>query len=822
MKKSWVVAACVLTALMVGAPPADALTPAPEAPAGWLGSAGDPAGVLAAVEANTEKLPPEFGERLSLALPDGTLRVMVALTGRDAATDAFAEAATTTLRWYSDRPRFLGTVTPDQLRTLLGSPRVAFVDPDHPLDFSLAISATNIRARGTADAPAIWRLIPPTAGNRGSLVSQVAGLDVPTATGAGVTAAVVDSGIDATHRDFGGWDCKPAPYAPCQSRIKEATSIGHILGNDSLEPKDEPTTDLASGHGTHIAGTIAGNGFAARDAEVFASDITAYGGDGRPLGIAPQASLVSVKNGESQSAGLYLFALDWLLKHEERLGVRVVNNSYGCVGGCSFSATSAEAGAIRDLYRAGVVMVHAAGNDAGTDTGTRFSGAAQSPYTIGVANYDAKNLQLAASSSRGLGSAPLPAAATWTPESEPATGLRRPDVGAPGTGIWATRNLTGGTSSQVPRQSTGDVTGGAGCCIREYASMTGTSMATPHVVGAVTLLASACPSGTPLDYMRAVFASANPGGVLATGGGRTALPYETGYGALDVRAALEWLRTNVRACGYEPANVAPTAVIASADSVTATDTLEFDAGGSSDSDGTIATYAWDFGDGTSAQGAKVSHAFARSGRYDVTLTVTDNRGATATAMKTIAVANAAPTAAFSGPATLRHQTRGTFDAAASADRDGTLATYAWDFGDGATGSGVAPAHAYTWAGDYAVTLTVTDDEGATASASRTVTVTDVPDSGYKRLWASGLTSHKCDATAWTFTLKPLAKSGDAPGSIAVNWADGSRERVALTSFKSKVATYRTTGSLSQIATKAWADVPTSVAPDFILASGPCH
>ena len=821
MKKVLLAVACALTASMGSVAPARALTLTSASPAGWLGTAGDPAGLLAAVDANPSKLPPEFDERLAYVNADGTLQVMVAVTDRSAATESFADGATTTLRWYSDRPRFYGSVTADQLRTLLQSAHVTFVDPDHPLDFSMAISATNVRARGTEASPAIWRLVPPALGDRGSLESQVDGLNADTATGAGVTAAIVDSGIDGTHRDFGGWDCTPEPYQPCQSRIKEATSIGHILGDDGLEPADEPTTDLASGHGTHIAGTIAGNGFAARDAEVLQSDVDTYGADGRPIGIAPQASLVSVKNGDSQAAGLYLFALDWLLANEQRLGVRVVNNSYGCVGGCSFSAASPEAAAIRDLYRAGVVMVHAAGNDAGTDTGTKFSGAAQSPYTIGVANYDARNLRLASSSSRGLGTAPLPSAAPWTPESEPAAGLRRPDVGAPGTGIWATRNLTGGTSSLVPRTSTGDVVGGAGCCIREYASMTGTSMATPHVVGAVTLLASACPAGTPLDYMRAVYASANPGGVKSTDGTRQALPYETGYGALDVRAALEWMRQNVPACGYEMPNVDPTASIASDAEVTATEAMSFSAAGSGDADGTLESYAWDFGDGATATGATVSHAFARSGTYDVQLTVTDDRGATATALRTVTVHNAAPAAAFAAPDTLRHEVAGTFDATASDDRDGSLSAFAWEFGDGTRGSGTTVEHAYTWAGDYVVRLTVTDDEGATATTTRTVTVTDLADDGFKRLSASGLTNHKCSTSAWELTLRPVA-AGEAPASVAVMWADGSRQRVPLSGVKSRVATYRTTQSLDQIATKGWADVPSTSAAAFTLASGPCH
>ena len=134
------------------------------------------------------------------------------------------------------------------------------------------------------------------------------------------------------------------------------------------------------------------------------------------------------------------------------------------------------------------------------------------------------------------------------------------------------------------------------------------------------------------------------------------------------------------------------------------------------------TYAWDFGDGSTGTGATVDHTFTSGGSKTVTLTVTDDGGATATATRTVtAVApNQAPTASFTAAADglVAH-----LDATASKDPDGTVKTYAWDFGDGTTGTGATVDHTYSAAGSKTVTLTVTDDAGATDTASRTVTVT---------------------------------------------------------------------------------------------------
>ncbi len=65
-----------------------------------------------------------------------------------------------------------------------------------------------------------------------------------------------------------------------------------------------------------------------------------------------------------------------------------------------------------------------------------------------------------------------------------------------------------------------------------------------------------------------------------------------------------------------------------------------------------------------------------------------------------------------------------FSSAGSSDTDGTIATYDWSFGDGATAAGTSPSHAYASPGTYTVTLTVTDDDGETASASTTAAITD--------------------------------------------------------------------------------------------------
>lgn len=151
--------------------------------------------------------------------------------------------------------------------------------------------------------------------------------------------------------------------------------------------------------------------------------------------------------------------------------------------------------------------------------------------------------------------------------------------------------------------------------------------------------------------------------------------------------------------------------------------VSFDASGSSDPDGTIVSYDWDFGDGSTGSGVSAQHSFV-AGSYNVTLTVTDDQGDTDSASVMIKI-NQAPVAAITGPSTGTQGTQLSFDASASSDSDGSIVSYAWDFGDGGTGSGVTVNHAFV-IGDYSVVLTVTDDNGASDTDSLDVSIAAAP------------------------------------------------------------------------------------------------
>ncbi|WP_141567549.1 PKD domain-containing protein, partial [Serinicoccus profundi] len=171
----------------------------------------------------------------------------------------------------------------------------------------------------------------------------------------------------------------------------------------------------------------------------------------------------------------------------------------------------------------------------------------------------------------------------------------------------------------------------------------------------------------------------------------------------------------------EPPNAVPTAEFG----VTTDELgLAVDASASSDEDGEIVSYAWDFGDGTTGEGSTASHTYAEAGTYEVSLTVTDDRGGEGTSTQSVTVAltpNVEPVARFTVDSELLEVS---VDGSSSVDEDGEVVSYAWDFGDGASGEGVTTSHAYAAAGTYEVTLTVTDDDGAQASVTEEVTVSE--------------------------------------------------------------------------------------------------
>jgi PKD repeat protein len=142
------------------------------------------------------------------------------------------------------------------------------------------------------------------------------------------------------------------------------------------------------------------------------------------------------------------------------------------------------------------------------------------------------------------------------------------------------------------------------------------------------------------------------------------------------------------------------------------------------------TYAWNFGDGTTAQGQSVTKTFSTAGTHQVTLTVTPERGAPgSTTLAVTVTASAAPTASFvvsPTPVTVGVVTN--FNATASRAAAGrTIVDYNWNFGDGSAGIGGISAavvtHTFTAPGTYVVVLIVRDDAGQATTVTSNVTVT---------------------------------------------------------------------------------------------------
>lgn len=189
----------------------------------------------------------------------------------------------------------------------------------------------------------------------------------------------------------------------------------------------------------------------------------------------------------------------------------------------------------------------------------------------------------------------------------------------------------------------------------------------------------------------------------------------------------------------------------------------------------LAQFTWLFGDGDGDSGPVVNHTFAAEGAYDVTLVVTDAVGLTSTNTQRIVVSaplipvatgNLAPTPVASAtPASGMTPLPVSFSSAGSLDPDGYIASFAWNFGDGTTGTGPAPLHTYLIPGDYVAVLTVTDDRGA--SRSTAVNVQALPDLRLRTQSITLVTGGTTTSQAVRATVRVTDASGNPLAGVTV-------------------------------------------------------
>ena len=202
--------------------------------------------------------------------------------------------------------------------------------------------------------------------------------------------------------------------------------------------------------------------------------------------------------------------------------------------------------------------------------------------------------------------------------------------------------------------------------------------------------------------------------------------------------------------------------------------VRFDASASFDPDGQILSYAWDFGDGETAEGVIVEHTYTAPGEYVAKLTVRDDKGAEDTAEATVTALeppeNATPPVArFTySPQNPKVGETITFDASSSTD-DGEIVEYRWNFGDSTFGTGITVTHVYTKAGTYQVRLTVYDDEGLAGQQSQEIVVSERPNQSP----VARFTYSPTNPAAGSPVTFDASSSTDPDGTIAeYHWAFG--------------------------------------------------
>jgi serine protease AprX len=286
-------------------------------------------------------------------------------------------------------------------------------------------------------------------------------------SGRGVTVVVNDSGIDAAHPDL----------KLGQNVVENVQALTNLHAVDGMLPitwlEGQLNSDLGSGHGTHVAGTVGGTGAASA---------------GKYQGAAPGADIVGYGSGAvlliMDAVGGFDYALTRQFQFEHP--IRVISNSWGSSG--KFDPLDPVSIASYETYKRGIVSVFAAGNDgSGEDTHNPY---AQAPWVISVGASE-KDAVLTGFSSRGRrgesASFSMPDGSEWTYRNEPT-------IVAPGVDIISARASLG---SLPLLAADADLEMIEPAQVPFYTVMSGTSMATPHVSGVIALMLEANPDLTP-------------------------------------------------------------------------------------------------------------------------------------------------------------------------------------------------------------------------------------------------------------------------------------------------------------------------------------
>lgn len=326
-------------------------------------------------------------------------------------------------------------------------------------------------------------------------------------SGKGVTVVVNDSGVDGTHDDHKFGD-------HLVQNVMAATNLNSLVGFLPITyVEDVPNTDNSSGHGTHVAGIVGATG--------------AKSG-GKYEGVAPGAGLIGYGSGAGVAILDTIGGFDYALTNQFKYNIRVITNSWGATSdaGTDFDPSHPINVATKKLYDRGIVTVFSAGNS-GPGESTITGNYKKAPWVITVAA-GTKQGKLASFSSRGL----KDKGNTVTVDGDQWTWEDRPTVTAPGQDIISTRVASPITALGADK----DLELIEPAHLPYYTTMSGTSMAAPHVAGIVALILEANPKLSPLEVKQIIQDTAtNMPGFEA---------WEVGAGYINAYAAVDQAFTN--------------------------------------------------------------------------------------------------------------------------------------------------------------------------------------------------------------------------------------------------------------------------------------